>query len=118
MSRKKIEVTPALANLLKKKATHSPCTYRISGIAFSKKGNILGYCSNNHSSWQVLDKSPIGRPGTAMHCERRLIQKFGMRIHTIVICRVGRSGELRPIDPCPTCQKLADKYGITIKTIS
>ena len=114
---KKAEIDPSTLRLLKNKAMHSPCTYRISGIAFSKKGNVLGYCTNSHSKWQVLEKTPVGRAGTAEHCERLLIRKFGQRIHTIVICRIGRSGEIRPIDPCKTCQKLAEKYGITIRTI-
>ncbi len=115
--RRKANVSIAVEKLLKEKASHSPCTYKISGIAFSKKGNVLGYCTNNHSKWQVLEKSPIGRSGTAEHCEKRLIQKFGRRIHTIVICRIGRSGNILPIDPCASCAKLAAKYGITIKTI-
>ena len=117
MPRRKADVPYSVERLLKEKASHSPCTYKIAGIAFSKKGNILGYCTNNHSKWQVLKKSPIGRAGTAEHCEKRLIQKFGRRVHTIVICRVGRSGNVLPIDPCPVCSKLADKYGIVIKTI-
>jgi hypothetical protein len=65
----------------------------------------------------VLDKLPIGRAGTAEHCEKRLIARFGKRIHTIVICRIGRSGELRPIDPCPSCKKTAAKYGIKIVSV-
>ena len=89
---KKADIDPMLLSFLKNKAKHSPCTYKISGVAISKKGNILGHCTNNHSKWQVLEKTPIGRAGTAEHCERKLIQKFGNRIHTIIICRIGRSG--------------------------
>lgn len=115
---KRCKISHNLVKVLKEKATQSPCTYRISGVAYSKKGNVLGYCTNNHSKWNVLDKIPEGRAGTAEHCERRLISKYGNRIHTIIICRVGNSGELRKIDPCKNCAKLAAKYGITIKTIS
>ena len=61
---KKAKISNALEELLKEKAQRSPCTYRISGIAFSKKGNILGYCTNSHSKWQILEKNPIGRAGT------------------------------------------------------
>ena len=118
MGNRKADVPLAIREFLKEKASHSPCAYRVSGIAFSKKGNVLGYCTNSHSKWQVLSKTPIGRSGTAEHCERKLIRQFKNRIHTIVICRIGRSGELRPINPCKTCSKLALKYGITIKTIS
>lgn len=114
---KTADIDPMLLKLLTNKAKHSPCTYKISAVAFSKKGNILGHCTNNHSRWQVLEKTPIGRAGTAEHAERSLIKKFGQRIHTIIICRIGRSGEIRPIDPCETCAKLAKKYDITIKTV-
>jgi len=115
---KKAKISNALEELLKEKAQRSPCTYRISGIAFSKKGNILGYCTNSHSKWQILEKNPIGRAGTAEHCEKRLIQRFGKRIHSIVICRVGRTGNFLPIEPCKSCKKMADKLGIKILSIT
>ena len=104
--------------LLKEKASHSPCTYKISAIALDAKGDILGHVTNSHSKgWNILDKQPIGRSGTACHAERRLIQQYSQLIKTIIICRVGRSGKLRPIDPCPSCQKAAAKYGIKIISI-
>jgi len=102
---------------LKNKASQSSCTYRISGIAFSKKGNILGIATNSHSKWDILSKVPIGRAGTAEHCEKRLIEKFKQKIHTLIICRIGHSGEFRPIHPCKNCTKLAKKYGIKIISV-
>lgn len=115
MNRRKANVPIAIERLLKEKATHSPCTYKISAIAFDAKGDILGHVTNSHSrNWDVLDKESIGRAGTAEHAERRLIQRYRQLIKTIIICRVGRSGRIRPIDPCPACQKVAAKYGIKI----
>lgn len=38
-------------------------------------------------------------------------------LKTIVVCKANKQGEISKIDPCDTCSKLADKYGITIKTI-
>lgn len=118
MSRRKADVPISIERLLKEKASHSPCTYKISGIAFDAKGDILGHVTNSHSKgWNILEKQEVGRPGTACHAERRLIQQYSQLIKTIVICRVGRSGELRPIDPCPACQKAAAKYGIKIVSL-
>ena len=114
---KRIEVDPITLNTLKKKADKAPCTYRISGIAYSKKGNILGIATNKHSTWDVMAKIPLGRAGTAEHCEKRLIERFKRRIKTIVICRIGKSGNILPIDPCDNCRKLAEKYGITITSV-
>ena len=111
------DVDPATLSILTKKARRSPCTYKISGIAYSKKGNVLGIATNSHSKWDVMTQLPVGRPGTAEHCERVLMKKFKNQIKTIVICRVGRSGNVLPIDPCPVCAKLAKKYGITILTV-
>ena len=118
MSRRKANIPIAIEQLLKEKATHSPCTYKISGIALSKKGDILGHCTNSHSrNWNILEKQTVGRAGTAQHCERILISQYSHLIKTIVICRIGRSGEIRPIDPCPACQKVAAKYGIKIVSL-
>jgi len=110
-------ISPALVGLLKEKASHSDCTYKIAAVAFDKKGDVLGHVTNKHSSWDVLERTGVGRAGTAKHAERLLISQYGKNIKTIVIARVGHSGELRPIDSCPTCKKVAAKYGIKIISV-
>jgi rubrerythrin len=108
----------AVISLLKEKASKSYCTYKISAIAFDKKGDILGHVTNKHSDWDVLAKEKgQGRSGTAKHAERLLMQRYKGLIKTILICRVGHSGEIRPIDPCPACKKVADKLGISIISV-
>ena len=116
MAKKILDLDPALMHLLKEKALHSPCTYKVSAIAFDRKGNILGHTTNKHSKWDVLDYGE-GRAGTARHSERILIERYSQNIKTILICRVGRSGEILPIDPCPACKKAAAKYGIKIISV-
>ena len=49
-------ISPTIVSLLKEKASHSDCTYKISAIAFDKKGNVLGHVTNKHSAWDVLEK--------------------------------------------------------------
>jgi hypothetical protein len=34
-----------------------------------------------------------------------------------VLLRIGRGGDILPIDPCEKCQKLLDKYGIKVVTV-
>jgi len=110
--------TPSVVTILKEKAQRSCCTYRISAIAFDKKGNVLGHATNSHSkNWNVLEKCHQGREGTGTHAERRLFERYGSNVKTVLICRIGRSGELRPIEPCPVCQKVAKKYGAKIISI-
>lgn len=104
----------AIANLLKEKAKHSSCTYKVAAIAFDKKGDVLGHTTNKHSDWDVVAKTGEGRAGTAKHSERLLCQRYKGNVKTILIARVGHSGELRPIDPCPACKKVADKLGVKI----
>ena len=111
-------ITPAIIDLLQEKATHSPCTYKISAIALDKKGDILGHVTNSHSkNWNVLEKDGIGREGTARHAERILFERYKDLVKTVIICRIGRAGDLRPIDPCKTCQKVAAKYGAKIVSV-
>lgn len=108
-----------IKDIARQKASNSGCTYRVSAIAFDRKGDILGTASNKHAVWNVVQNDPCGRGrrGTARHAERILCAKYGKHIKTIVICRVGKSGELRPIDPCPTCAKVAAKMGVKIVSI-
>lgn len=112
-------INPANLEILKEKGSKSPCTYRISAIAFDSKGDILGHVTNSHSkNWNVIDKYHEGRAGTSEHAERRLLQRYKNLVKTILICRVGRSGIIRPIEPCKVCQKVAKKYGAKIISIS
>lgn len=114
----KVGFNPAVTSLLCEKANHSPCTYRISAIAFDAKGDILGHATNSHSvNWNVLDNADTGRPGTGTHAERVLLRRYRDLVKTILICRVGRSGDILPIDPCPVCRKVAAKYGAKIISI-
>src|SRR5574343_422699 len=100
-------IHPNLVSLLREKAKHSACTYKVSAIAFDKKGNILGHMTNKHSNWDVIEKeNGAGRPGTAKHAERLLMQRYAGVVKTIVICRIGHGGDIRKIDACPVCQKV------------
>ena len=106
-----------IVDMLVEKASKSDCTYKVSAVAFDRKGGILGHARNMHSKWNVLEENGGGRAGTAVHAERRLMERYGSRIRTILIARVGRGGELRPIGPCRACRKVADKLGIRIVSV-
>jgi len=110
-------ITPVVISLLKEKASHSDCTYKVSAIAFDKKGNVLGHMVNKHADWDVVEKNGVGRAGTAKHAERLLMQRYQGVVKTIIIARVGHSGELRPISPCKACKKVADKLGVKIISV-
>ena len=115
--KKKANISEATLRLLCEKAAHSPCTYKISAIAFDKRGDILGHVTNSHSKFDILGKTPLGRAGTALHAERRLFARYGDNVKTIVICRIGNSGNILPIDPCPACQRVAKKLGVKIISV-
>ena len=98
---------------LKKKASKSPSTYKISAIGFDKKGEVLGSVTNSY----CMDGRELKHFG-GRHAERLLISRYGALIKLIIICRVGgvKSGNVKllPIKPCYICQKVADKLGIKI----
>lgn len=103
-----------IKRLLFHAASRSPGRFRIGGIAFDKKGDILGVAHNSFRKDNVVG----ARRGTGEHCEARLIRRYHKNIKTIIIMRIGNAGDILPIDPCPSCKALADKYGIQILTIS
>lgn len=99
-------------DLLKKaiqKAKQSNSKYKISAIGFTKKFDYIGMTKNNVAN--------LPRGG-GHHAEHRLILKYGKSIKYIALVRVGHSGELLPIDPCKSCQRLIDLLEIKVITIN
>ena len=91
-----------------KKAMQSDCRYKVVALGFNRKGDFIGMSMNKHR---------LNRYGCSYHAEVELIKKYKGCLKTIIVCKANKQGEITKIDPCDTCSKLADKYGITIKTI-
>ena len=97
-----------MIEIAKKKAGKSTVNFKISAIGFDRKGNYLGSACNCRR---------FDHYGGGLHAEMALLHKFGPRIKSMLICRVGKSGNLLPIDPCHRCQRVLDKLKIKVKTI-
>lgn len=93
---------------LVKKAMQSHCNYKVAAFGFNKKGELI---------YQSVNKHRFTRKGGGIHAEMEVMLKAGPGLKTIIICRTNRSGDLLPIDPCPTCAGKADELGIKIKTV-
>lgn len=106
-------INETLISRLKNKATQTKTCYRISAVAFNKKGEILGTTTNGFQ----MDGRPPGK-GCGIHAERKLISRYKYNIKTIVICRIGNGGAILPIQPCDVCKKIADKMGIKIMSVT
>lgn len=92
-----------------KKASQSQCKFAISAHGFNKKGELVLSKTN---------RQRFTRKGGGLHAELLVLsqaRRYGIK--TIVICRVGKGGDLRPIHPCSVCQAVADKLKVKIKTI-
>ena len=100
--------------MLYKAATHSPSQYRIGCLAISHKGEVLGITHNGYRRENVSGP----RKNTGQHAEKNAIYKWGSKIKSLVIMRIGNGGDIRPIHPCEHCLKLARKLGIEIITIN
>jgi len=99
-----------LLNRVQAKARQSSSQYRIGACAISKKGDILGFAMNTpQRPGAVLEGKYTGQ-----HAEAALIKRYGENIKTIIVSRIGLGGDLRPIEPCEKCAKLAKKYNIKI----
>ena len=117
-------ITPSLVLKLKKKAIAGRLKFRIAAIAFSRKGNVLGMevnsCISRRISYEEYSKRCITKESckfSGKHAERALMEKYGKRIASILILRVGHGGDLRAIQPCDMCKKIADKLGIRIFSV-
>lgn len=107
------KVNPSLFMRMKKKASASPSQYKICCVALDKKGDVIGYTTNKFRKDNV---QPLF--GSGLHAEAFCMAKYyALGIKTLVIMRVGNSGDVLPIDPCEKCQEMANKLGIKILSV-
>ena len=118
-------ITPSLVLKLKKKAIAGRFKFRIAAIAFSRKGNVLGMevnsCISRRLSYEEYSKHCMIKESckfSGKHAERALMEKYGKRIASILILRVGHGGDLLAIQPCDMCKKIADKLSIRIFSVN
>jgi tRNA(Arg) A34 adenosine deaminase TadA len=91
-----------------KKAEQSLCTYKISAIGLGKRGEII---------YTAMNKSRFMRKFGGSHAEMEVMRRGGSGVRTIIICRVGNSGLVLPISPCPMCSAKAKELGIRIISV-
>ena len=96
-------------DLAMRKASQSICRFRVAAVGLNYKGEIVGTSFN---------RPRFSRYGGGLHAERILIERYGNKLSTIILCRINRTGGLLPIHPCKSCQKLLDKMGIRVYSIS
>ena len=97
-----------LLDRLRKKARSSVCRTKIAAVAFTSKGEVLGTSRNDPR---------FMREQGGIHAEMALMAQYGKNIHHILILRVGRGGNLLPIEPCSMCSAKADELGIKITSV-
>lgn len=90
------------------KALQSSCTYKVSAIGLNKKGEV---------TYKAFNKSRFMKFGGGIHAEMEVMLKGGPGIRTIIICRVGNSGDILPIHPCTVCKTKANELGIRILSV-
>jgi hypothetical protein len=105
---KKSSTSSAILKIAKNKAEQSICRYKISALGFNNKGELVA---------STVNSPRFCRKGGGVHAELRLMKEH-KGLKTILICRVGGSGDLLPIDPCVVCAKKAFELGIKIITIN
>lgn len=91
-----------------KKAIQSNCCYKVAAIGISKKGEVLYSATNRH-------RFPRKFGGT--HAEMAVMKSCPKSLKTIVICRVGKGGDLLPISPCKMCSEKAQELNVKIISI-
>ena len=93
----------------RKKAEQSQSKYRISAVALDKQGKVLA---------TAVNRPRFNRKGGGEHAEMVVLQKAGPKTHSIMICRIGNSGDLLEIEPCDTCKRILDKKGIRVYSVN
>jgi hypothetical protein len=100
-------IDPHLFSRMSKKAAAGPSQYHLSVAAFDKKGDLLGVVSNSFRRDRI---APVKYSGA--HAEMRAIHRWGPKIKTLLLMRIGNKGDVLPIDCCPKCAAVLAKMGI------
>ncbi len=94
---------------IKRKASQSTCKSKIAALGFNKRGECVA---------SAVNRPFLSRKGGGVHAEEEIFKVALQRgIIRILICRVGKGGELRPIEACKSCSKTAKKLGIRITSV-
>ncbi|HUW47327.1 MAG TPA: hypothetical protein VMW36_01110 [Patescibacteria group bacterium] len=101
-------MNPNLRDMAIQKAEQSSGKFKVSAIGLDKNGNVVA---------RAFNRARFSRYGGGVHAEIMALRKGGNRIVTMIICRVGKGGDILPIDPCESCKKVLDKKGIKIMTV-
>ena len=102
-------------------ALKSDAAFRVGCVLYDKRWNVVGkgYSKRKTHPLQKSISVKHGNPHKVyLHAELSAILSLrkGSKPHYAVLARLGSSGKLLPIDPCPGCQELLDMYGITLIT--
>lgn len=101
-------MTDDLIILARKKAIQSSSKYKISAIALDKSGNVLA---------TAVNQPRFSRKGGGIHAEILALRKGGPKTSSIMICRIGNSGNLLGIEPCKNCKRILYKLGIRVYSV-
>lgn len=102
-------------NVLKraiKKTKNGVCTYKVTAMCFDEHKQYIGMCTNTKGQYT---KENLGYP--AKHAEQLAIKKFHSRLKTIVLLRTNKKGDFLPIECCPVCKSLCEKFNIEVLSI-
>lgn len=91
--------------------------FKVAAIILDKRNNLLSQGVNSYVKTHPLQKryaSRVGRNKEFLHAEIAALIKCRNRnrAEKILIVRVGNSGKLLPINPCPVCELAIRTYGI------
>ena len=102
-------MTKTIIDKAKKKAQQSICKHRVSATGFDKSGNVLG---------SAINRPHLSKIGGGIHAEISLLRRIDVKkLHSILLCRVGKGGNLLPIHPCENCKKVLDKLGVFVYSV-
>jgi len=92
-----------MIDYLKRKALKSLCKHKVAAIGVDDSGRIVN-CKFN--------KPRFSRKGGSIHAELECIKD--LRVRSVIICRVNKSGKILPLHPCKTCEQVLQKLRIKI----
>jgi len=90
--------------------------YKLTALAFDKKGRLLSVGTNNYVKTHPVQAKYAKKANEDykiyLHAEIDALIKAKGKVHKLVISRLGANGQFLPSKPCPVCQMAIEDFGV------
>ena len=96
-------------------AKYSEGKFRHAALCLDNRGHIIATATNSAKTHpqQAEYAKRVGKPQKiSLHAELAALVRAKADVHTLIVCRINRTSDLRLSRPCPVCMLAMQEAGV------